>query len=65
MGDDDSFDELDEAYNEVPKHSYRPVESDTPILDKFVPIASVANVIKFEEKKDSLRKDPFGPTEKS
>lgn len=60
MGDDDSMDDFgDEAYGAITK--YKPVEAekDTPIMDRVKPRGSAPKIMKFEEKNEKLRKDPF------
>ena len=61
MGDEDSMQELDEAYNEVPTR-YKPIEADTPQIHNFKPVGN-NNIIKYQDTNDNLRKDPWGREE--
>ena len=57
MGDEDSMQELDEAYNDVPTR-YKPIEADTPQMQNFKPVGH-NNIIKYQDTNDNLRKDPW------
>ena len=54
MGDEDSMQELDEAYNEVPTR-YRPIEADTPSQN----FNTDNNIIKYKDSRENLRRDPW------
>ena len=61
MGDEDSMQELDEAYNDVPTR-YKPIEADTPEMQNFKPVGN-NNIIKYQDTNENLRKDPWSREE--